>query len=177
MAEYVYSDEDEDMLMRYTVYSSRAEMRAVESGEYFERLEAKEESRRQKKRDALDGLLDMLELTGKCRECPNVCEMAEGFIDENGLISNEQYMYLEHNCKLCVGQGGGKGTGVVPEKVQKWLDQEWNDRFEWAKDTLPKMSCAWCPNAFRIYGQYKDPDDERKAIESQCANCKYFQEV
>ena len=181
---YIYNDEDNnpmndpyENLHHVTGCLSFKEMRAVESGEYEERLDAEKEARYQQERDAMDGLLDMLGLTGKCRECPYVVELAEGFFDENGLISNEQYEYLEHNCKLCTGQGGG--NGVVPEKVQGWLDNEWNDRLEWAKNTLPRMSCAWCPNAFRIYGQYKDPDDEWNAIDSKtgCANCKYFQEV
>lgn len=136
--------------------------------------ESWEHERDKSGKNALDGLLDMLELTGKCRTCPNVVELAEGFLDKNGLISNEQFEYLERNCKLC----GGKGTGVCSDKVQGWLDNEWNDRLEWAKLVFPRFSCAWCPTAFRIYGQYKDPDDEWNAIDSKdgCANCKYFQE-
>ena len=178
---YIYNDEDNvpmndpvEQLHHVTGYLSFEEMNAFESGELEEWLEAEKEARYQRERDALDGLLDMLNLTGKCRECPYVVELAEGFLDKNGLISNEQFEYLERSCKLC----GGKGTGIVPEKVQGWLDKEWFDRLKWANSVFPRMSCAWCPTAFRIYGQYKDPVDEWNAIDSRdgCANCKYFQE-
>jgi hypothetical protein len=178
---YVYNDEDNnpmndpvENLHHVTGYLSFEEMRAVESGEYFAHLEERKEAEQQKRKDNLDGLLDLLQLTGKCRECPNVCELGEGFLDKNGLISNEQVEYLEHICKVC----GGKGTGIIPEKAEAHLDKEWADRLEWAKSVFPRYSCAWCPTAFRIYGQYKDPDDEWNAIDSPdgCANCKYFQE-
>ena len=180
---YIYNDEDNmpmnddpvENLHHVTGYLSFEEMRAVESGEYDAHLAERKEAEYQKQKDHLEGLLDMLELTGKCRECPWICELGEGFLDNNGMISNEQFMYLESTCKLC----GGKGTGVIPEKAEKWISNEWNDRLEWAKNTLPRYSCAWCPTAFRIYGQYKDPDDEWDAIDSKtgCANCKYFQEA
>ena len=185
MPNYIYNDEDNapmidpvENLHHVTGYLSFEEMKAVESGEYEEKISERKEAERQMRRDALEGVLDSLELTGGCRECPYIVELAEDFLYENGLISNEQYRYLEHCCKLCVGQGGGNGTGVVPEKVQGWLDNEWKDRYEWAKGVFPKTSCAWCPTAFRIYGEYKDPDDEWNAIDSKngCANCKYFQE-
>ena len=180
---YIYNDEDNAAMNddpfsgphNPTVYSSYEEMRAIESGEYFAHLKERMEAERQKQKDHLDGLLDMLGLKGKCRECPWITELGDGFLDKNGLISNEQIEYLESACRLC----GGKGTGIIPEKVQGWLDNEWGDRLEWAKNTLPRISCAWCPMAFRIYGQYKDPDDEWDAIDSKdgCANCKYFQEA
>lgn len=133
------------------------------------------EAQMQKEQDALEGLLDILGLTGECRKCPEIVELAEGFLDKNGLIANEQLDYLEGICKTC----GGKGTGVIPEKQKGWIDNEWRDRLEWVKMNLPRFSCAWCPTAFRIYGQYKDPDDEWNAIDSPdgCANCKYFQEA
>ena len=180
---YIYNDEDNYPMTddpfygphNPTVYTSRSEMEYVESGQWARDQAEAKEAKRQKAKDALDGLLDMLELTGKCRECPNITELAEGFLDENGLVSNEQYSYLEGVCRIC----GCKGTGITPEKQQRWIDRDWDDRLEWARDILGRMSCAWCPTAFRIYGQYKDPDDEWNAIDSKegCANCKYFQEV
>lgn len=179
---YIYNDEDNAPMIEDpfdihnpTVYSCRAEMEAWDSGEAECRLSEKKEADYNRRKDALDGLLDMLELKGKCRECHNITELAEGFLDGNELISNEQFNYLEGICKIC----GGKETGVTPEKQQGWIDKDWDDRLEWAISTLPRMSCAWCPNAFRIYGQYKDPDDEWDAIDSKdgCANCKIFQEA
>lgn len=152
---YIYNDDD-NASMNDEAYE-------------MEKLEAK----LQKRKDAVEGLLDMLGLSGGCRECPNILELAEGFLDKNGLIANEQYDYLVHVCKVC----GGQGTGVTPKKNQGWLDNEWSDRLEWAHFNLPKYSCAWCPTAFRIYGEYKDPDDEWKAIEKECCRCKYFEEA
>ena len=179
---YIYNDEDNvamndpfENLQEVTCYMSFEEMRAVESGEYYAHLDERKEAEYQKQQDALDGLLDALCLEGKCRRCPNIVELAEEFMDKEHQISNEQFEYLEGICKIC----GGQGTGVTPERKQTYIDNEWNDRLEWAKLNLPRMSCAWCSVAFRIYGQYKDPDDEWKAIDSKdgCANCKYFQEV
>lgn len=163
----------DDIWMKYTTYSCRAEAEAFESGQYFADLEAKEEAKRQKEKETIDGVMDVLGLTGKCRECAWISELAEGFLFRDQ-ISGEQLDYLEHICKLC----GGKGTGVIPEKHEEWINNDWNDRLEWAKMVLPRYSCAWCPTAFRIYGQYKDPDDEWNAIDSPggCANCKYFEE-
>ena len=169
--DYVYADEDNAAMV-----DERWEMERNLARERWQEKQAEaRDLEQQKQRDALDGLLDMLGLTGGCRECPNIIELAEGFLDSNGLIANEQIEYLEHVCKTC----GGKGTGVVPEKAQAWIDYEWSDRLEWARANLPRYSCAWCPVAFRIYGQYKDPDDEWKAIDSAdgCANCKYFKEA
>lgn len=169
--DYVYADDDNAAMTdeRWEAERNRTDERWQE--EQSERRDRQD----QKKRDALDGLLDMLCLTGGCRECPNIVELAEGFLGSNGLIANEQIEYLEHVCKTC----GGKGTGVVPEEAQEWIDYEWEDRLYWARANLPRYSCAWCQVAFRIYGQYKDPDDEWKAIDSAdgCANCKYFQEA
>ena len=179
---YIYNDEDNYPMNddpfcgphNPTVYTSREEMEYVESGQWEQDQAEKKDAWMHKQREALDGLLDMLGLTGKCRECANITELAEGFLDENGLISNEQFDDLEGICKLC----GGKGTGITPEKQQGWIDREWDDRYEWAKSVFPRASCAWCPTAFRIYGQYKDPDDEWNAIDSPggCGNCKYFGE-
>ena len=168
---YVYGDEDNAAML-----DDRWEHERELAIERMEEKRAKEkELAYQKQKDALDGLLDMLGLTGGCRECPNIIEAAEGFLDRNGMIANEQIEYLEHVCKMC----GGKKTGVVSEKAQKHIDKDWLDRLEWARANLPRYSCAWCPVAFRIYGQYKDPDDEWKAIDSAdgCANCKFFQEA
>lgn len=140
-----------------------------------ERAEAKERAY-QKTRNHIEGLADMLELTGDCRKCHYFTELAEGFLDQNGLIANEQFDYLKMQCFVCCGMGTGK---PLNDKHREWIEKDWLDRLEWARDNLPRYSCAWCPVAFRIYGQYKDPDDEWKAIDSAdgCANCKYFQEV
>ena len=178
---YIYNDEDNvamndpiETLNNITGYISFEEMRAVESGKYSAHKNEMKDALMQKQDDALECLLDMLNLKGKCRSCPNIVELAESCMDKECQISEEQFQYLEHTCKVC----GGQKTGVTPEKQQAWLDKEWDDRLEWAKNVLPRMSCAWCPTAFRIYGQYKDPDDEWKAIDNKtgCANCKIFQE-
>ena len=81
---YIYNDEDnapmnEDPFTGYhnpTVYNSRAEMEAWDSGEAERRLSEKKEADYNRRKDALDGLLDMLELKGKCRECHNITELA-----------------------------------------------------------------------------------------------------
>ena len=72
----------------------------------------------------------------------------------------------------------GKYSAHKNEMKDVLMQKQDDDRLEWAKNVLPRMSCAWCPTAFRIYGQYKDQDDEWKAIDSKtgCANCKIFQE-
>jgi hypothetical protein len=138
-----------------------------------EKWEAAREKAAQKQRDAMDGLADMLELTGGCRECEYFTELAEGFIDKNGLIANEQFDFLKMQCSIC----GGKGTGKPKdEQHRKWIEKDWADLMEWVKDIGLRYRCNWCPNVYRVYGQYKDPDDEWKAMEDLCCNCKYFGE-
>ena len=127
----------------------------------------------QKQRNAIEGLADVLGLTGDCRKCSEFTDLAEGFLDKNGLIANEQLRFLEMQCSMC----GGKGTGKPKdEKHEKWRDNCWQDIMEWVKLMNMKFRCCWCPNVYRVYGQYKDPDDEWKAMEDLCGNCKYWGE-
>lgn len=175
---YVYDDEDNesmnDRVMKYTTYSSRAEMEYYESGQADQdAFVRKWEEEKEKERRAVEGLADMLELTGDCRKCPDFVELAEGFFSYNGLISSEQVDFLKHQCSAC----GGKGTGKPKdEKHEKWRDGLWSDIVEWVHNNEMRCRCCWCQNTFRIYGNYKDPDDEWKAIEEACGNCKYFGE-
>lgn len=176
---YIYDNEDNEPmndienLHHVTGYLSFEEMRQVESGEYSAHLAEKLEAEKEKLLDAIEGLADMLELTGKCRECPDFTELAEGFIDQNGLIANEQVDFLKMQCSIC----GGKGTGKPKdEKHEKWVEHHWDDLKEWVKNSGLKYRCLWCPNVYRIYGNYKDPDDEWEAIEDHCGKCKYFGE-
>ena len=155
---YVYNDEDENPMNDERWEEERA--RAKDAAE-------------QKRQERIEGLADMLELTGDCRECPHFVELGEGFLDKNGLISNEQLDFLKMQCFLC----GGKGTGKPKdERHEKWVDSQWDDLRQWVELSGLKFSCAWCPNVYRVYGQYKDPDDEWEAIEELCCNCKHFGE-
>ena len=148
---YVYNDEDNAPMID-------------------EAWEAAREKARQKKQDELNGLLDMLGIEGSCRECPHIMETAEGFLG-NGLISNEQVRYLELMCVVC----GGRGKGNCKPNDAR-LDKDWADLTEWVKNMFMRHSCIYCANVYRVYGQYKDPDDEFKAMDNLCTNCKYWGE-
>ena len=165
----------EDPIMKYTVYSSRAEMEAVESGRYFDDLEAKDEAKRQREKEALEGLLDVLGLTGGCRKCPYITETAEGFLNSSNSISVGQLDFLKACCAGCDGKGTGKIQPEHGERLTRW----WNDIVEWVKLAgLKTYHCPWCAKVYEIYGRYKDPDDEWNAIDSPegCSKCKYFGE-
>lgn len=138
-----------------------------------EAWEAEREKAAQKQQNAIEGLADMLELTGDCRKCYYFTELAEGFLDRNGLIANEQIDFLKMQCSVCGGMGTGKPKD---EQHEKWLEKHWGDLMEWVKLSGLNFRCCWCPNVYRVYGQYKDPDDEWDAIETLCCNCKYFGE-
>lgn len=181
---YVYNDEDnapmnddafgEDVWRKYTVYSGKAEADAVESGEYDENRKAAYEKVRQSIDNALEGLADMLCLTGECRNCDRFRDLAEGFMDVNRMISDEQYRFLEMQCSICGGQGTGKPKDA---RHEEWVDHYWTDLMEWIEQAGLKYStCAWCPNVYEVYGKYKDPDDEWKAIEKLCCRCRHFGE-
>lgn len=176
MPNYIYNDEDNypmddpDKFYRATGYNSMKELEYYESGQAdADRLEAEIE----KERQAVAGIADILGLTGACRTCPEFTELAEGFLDKEHQISAEQLRFLEMQCSLC----GGKGTGKpLDEKHAKRVEHHWQDVMEWVKVNDMKFHCLWCPNTYRVYGQYKDPDDEWKAIEDLCCNCKHFGE-
>ena len=139
-----------------------------------ERWQAEREKSEKKLRDSIEGLADMLELTGDCRKCPEFTELAEGFLDKNGQIATEQFDFLKMQCSLC----GGKGTGKPKDETHaKYVEHHWRDLMEFVKEYNLKFRCCWCPNVYRVYGNYKDPDDEWKALEGYCCDCKYFQEV
>lgn len=166
---YLYENEDNAAMLdeRWEAERERSAQRMDE------RWAEKREKAAQKQRSAIEGLADMLGLTGNCRECPSFTELAEGFIDRNGMISNEQVDFLKMQCSTCGGMGTGKPKD---ERHEKWRDRQFQDIMEWVKLNDLKLRCCWCPNVYRIYGQYKDPDDEWKAIEKACCNCKYFGE-
>lgn len=151
---YVYSDEDNAPMID-------------------EAWEAAREKAAQKQRNAIEGLAEMLELTGGCKKCPEFSELAEGFLDKNGLISSEQFDFLKMQCSIC----GGKGTGKPKDdRHAEWVMHHWQNVMEWVKLNGLKFRCCWCPNVYRVYGQYKDSDDEWEVLESLCCNCKYFGE-
>jgi hypothetical protein len=56
------------------------------------------------------------------------------------------------------------------EQKQKAFD----DLREWVKNMNMKPSCVWCPKVEEVYGYYKDPDDEWKAMERLCEKCKFW---
>jgi hypothetical protein len=151
---YVYSDEDNNPMID-------------------EAWQAERERAEQKRKERLSGVLDMLGVYGECRNCAEVCELAQGYLDRTGQISAEQFHFLKMQCSACGGMGTGKPKD---EKHEKWRDNCWNDLLEWVKLNELKFRCAWCPNVYMVYGQYKDPDDEWKALEDLCCNCKYFGE-
>lgn len=181
---YIYNDEDnspmnEDLIMKYTTYMTRAQMEFDESDlsdHYYDEHERVIRNYMEDK--ALDGLALVLGLSEKCLECPYFYETAEGFLDNENQISTEQMEYLKIQCAGCKGQA----NGFPDPKHEERLDKEWKDLCEWVKDIIhgtgPKVyRCQYCPNVYRVYGKYKDPDDEWKAIEDLCCNCKYFGEV
>lgn len=179
---YIYNDEDNNPMNddpfvgahNPTVYSSRAEMEYVESGQWDRDREEAEEARRQKQEDALDGLAMVIGLSEKCRECPYFYETAEGFLYKNHQISVEQMDYLKHLCAGCKG----KETGEPDQATEQRLYKEVVDLREWMHGLgLKGWKCENCPNVYRVYCKYKDPDDEWKAIDDLCCNCKYFGEV
>ena len=117
----------------------------------------------------MEGLLDMLNLDGDCRKCPYITETADGFL-QNGCISTEQVDYLHLMCVGC------HGKGKPDPSHEKRLDKDWAEMTEWVKDIGLRHSCIYCANVYRVYGQYKDPDDEWKAMEDLCGDCKYWGE-
>ena len=175
---YLYDDEDnapmnEDPWRKYTVYSCKAEADYYENGGYEEELEAREAAYREKKQKWMDGILDFLKLEGGCRECPWITELAEGFMGDDGQMSGNQLDFLK---MLCVGCNG-KGTGKIQPEHEKRLNKCWEEIREFCKEgQMNPNHCPWCKNVYEVYGQYKDPDDEWKAIEELCGNCRYFVE-
>ena len=112
-------------------------------------------------------------MTGDCRKCPDFVELAEGYFSYNGQVSNEQIDFLKMQCSLCEGKGTGKPKD---ETHAKYVEHYWRDLMEFVKGYNLTFRCCWCPNVYRVYGNYKDPDDEWNALEDLCCNCKYFGE-
>lgn len=135
-----------------------------------EKWEAERQKAAQRRRNELEGLKDMLGLEGSCRECPHITETAEGFLG-NGIISTEQVDYLHMMCVIC----GGRGKGNCKPDEDR-LNKDWADMTEWVKLMGMRHSCIYCSNVYRVYGNYKDPDDEWNAMEDLCCKCKYFGE-
>lgn len=122
-------------------------------------------------RSAVEGVLDMLGLIGGCRECAYVIDSIEGFLQCNGLISAEQLQFLQLMCVGC----HGKGTGDIQPEHKRRINKDWQDRREWVNAHGLRCRCLYCPNVYRIYGEYKNPDDEWIAIEDYCGDCKYYE--
>ena len=142
----------------------------------LERIDRQIEEAHRKQQQALDGLAMVCGLSEACREkrCPWFYEAAEAFLNKDNQVSVEQMDYLRISCAGCKG----KETGEVDPVHDDRLTKEWNERLDWIKWLGIKQywHCQLCPNVYRVYGQYKDPDDEWKAIEDLCCDCKYFQE-
>lgn len=141
-----------------------------------ERQEEERIAREEAEKEATERILDQLKLAGKCRECAWILETLEGFWDDNLEISAEQLEYLRLTCVGCKG----KETGQADPEHENRLIKEWDELTEWVKGmgiTNPAIRCLWCKNVYKVYGKYKDPDDEWKAFEDLCQNCKIFQEV
>ena len=178
MSNYIYNDEDnapmnDDPWMKYTTYSCKAEAEAIENGEYFRDLIAEREERMQQHEEWMDNLLDDLKLEGKCRECPYIIETAEGFMDDDGFVTFEQKEFIRLTCVGC----HGKGTGKIQPEHEERLIKEWNEIVDWVKMYgMNQIHCPWCPKVYEVYGKYKDPDDEWRALEDACGDCKYFGE-
>lgn len=176
----IYDDEDnapmvEDPWLKYSVYSCKGEADYYESGQWEADEEAKEAARDAKQKECMDGILDMLQLTGGCRKCSWIIETAEGFIAEGQSVSSEQLDYLHLMCVGC----HGKGTGEMQPEHDARLTREWGERVEFIKNAgMSMIHCPWCPKFFEVYGKYKDPDDEWNALDSKerCMNCKCFEE-
>ena len=170
---YVYNDED-NAPMNDDPFEEKEWISRENHLKQMERDRAEQKDAKIERRKGwVEGLADMLELTGDCRKCYHFTELAEGFLDQNGQIANEQLDFLKMQCSVCGGMGTGKPKD---EKHEKWLEKHWDDLMEWVKLSGLNFRCCWCPNVYRVYGQYKDPDDEWKAIECLCCNCKYFGE-
>ena len=154
-------------------------------------LEERREEERQKEKEAINGLADALGLSEGCRKCPWFYETAEGFlytdhqlktpvgsiyIDYQPTVKDiivEQMDYLRIMCIGCKG----KDTGKINPEHEERLQKEYDEFREWLNGLgLKSWRCDSCPNAYRVYGYYKDPDDEWKAIEDLCCKCKYFGE-
>lgn len=164
---YIYNDEDNEPMVE------PFEFERDEIAREREEFEAKWNKRIENERQAVEGLADILGLTGDCRKCPDFVELAEGYFSYNGQVSNEQIDFLKMQCSLCEGKCTGKPKD---EQHEKWRDHYWQDFMQWVMQIGLKHRCLFCPNTYRIYGQYKDPDDEFKAMEDLCGNCKYWGE-
>ena len=170
---YVYDDEDNYPMIDDERTGYYLEMMAEA------RMEDEENEREERRQKALEVLAIVIGLSEACRKnkCPWFIETAEDFLDEDCDISVKQMDYLKHMCVGCKGKETGK---INPEHEEKIL-KEWKDLCEWVKNMIHGIGaktyrCHSCPNIYWVYGKYKDPDDERKAIEELCCNCKYFKE-
>ena len=158
---YIYNDED------------NAPMNDERWEQFHLMLEAKEADREAKEKEQLNGVLDMLKLEGGCRKCPFMTWKIKGYMREAEQITSNQLEFLRLQCAGC----HGKGTGKIQPEHEKRLAKDWIDLIEWCDlYELNQDHCPWCGNVYEVYGQYKDPDDEWKAMESLCGNCKYFGE-
>jgi len=166
-----YNDCGEDLLMKYTGYHSEAEARYYESGQYEIDQAAEREAREQQREEALENLAIELGLSEKCaKNCFNFYELADGFFDDDFCVSDRQADFLKAWCCCCKGKEEGKPD----EKMQKTKDKQWDDLMYFLDVYELKIHCAWCQKLYEVYGQYKDPDDEWKALENLCCNCKHF---
>jgi hypothetical protein len=168
-----YFDDPWDGPHNPTGYLSRSEMEYVESGQWDRDREEAFEAKRFKEQEAIHEIADEIGLEGKCKDCYYFYELAEGFLDEFNRISNEQLEFLRLQCSGCKGKGSGKPDPEHEERMSEWFD----DLLEWTENMgMNQSHCPWCANVYRVFGQYKDPDDEWNAMENLCGNCKYWGE-
>lgn len=170
-------DTGEDLLMKYTGYTSMAEADYYENGGYEADQDALWAEREEKHKEWMDGILDELKLTGGCRECPWIIETAEWWEDKDSEYkpTPEQMHFLHLACVGCHAKGTGEMSPADEKRVQRYFD----DFDEWMTGLgLDKTYCTGCPVPYEVYGKYKDPDDEWNALDSKerCLNCEHFGE-
>ena len=111
---YVYDDEDneamyntEDLWMKYTTYSCKAEADYYENGGYERDLEAREAARDERRSCIREGFLDDLGFLrgSECRGCAwmleCVIEAFEDQVDDNLIMPGEAYNLAQRMCHVC----------------------------------------------------------------------------
>ena len=124
--------------------------------------------------EAIEEMHNELKHPKYCHDCEWFNELAEGLMDDNGDMEMDQWEFLQLQCAGCHGKTDGKRTDHDEEHLLK----HWCDFTDWVDSLGLKYGCRFCKVVYRIYGKYKDPDDEWNAIDSRngCMNCKRFGE-
>ena len=167
-----YNDCGEDLLMKYTGYRSEAEAEYYESGQYEIDQQAEKEARYEAEREALINLAEELGLSENCaKNCYHFYELAEGFFDDDFAVTTEQADFLKAWCCSCKGKAEGKPD----EAMQKIKDKQFDDLQAFIEHNGMKYGhCTWCSKLYEVFGKFKDPDDEWKALEERCGKCQYW---